>query len=67
MDKENVLRIATYMCPSIPVEYYEMICGYLEEKLNLQTTLIYDSRRNSPQKSREDHKRIDIGNYEFRY
>nr|XP_053634012.1 uncharacterized protein LOC128689676 [Cherax quadricarinatus] len=56
----NLLRLATYMCPSIPVEYYEFIAEYLERELKLQTTLLYNSRKCGPDISRGDHQHIDL-------
>lgn len=55
-----ILRLATYMCPGIPVEYYEFLADYLETKLNIQTLLLYNSRRCGPDSSRGDQQRIDI-------
>jgi hypothetical protein len=38
------LRIITYMCPSHPVELYELILQYLEEETGCQASLLYESR-----------------------
>jgi hypothetical protein len=38
------LRIITYMCPSHPVELYEMILQYLEEETSCEASLVYESR-----------------------
>ncbi|GIY73918.1 uncharacterized protein CEXT_315021 [Caerostris extrusa] len=48
------LRAGTYLAPSIPVEYYEMILQYLESKLGIQSTLLYESRWEGPRAERED-------------
>lgn len=48
------LRIITYLCPSLPVEYFEAIAHYLENKLNLPTSLIYESRWEGPPDGRPD-------------
>ncbi|XP_035216273.1 uncharacterized protein LOC118189723 isoform X1 [Stegodyphus dumicola] len=48
------LRAGTYLSPSIPVEYYEMILQYLESKLGIHTTLLYESRWEGPRGERED-------------
>lgn len=48
------LRAATYLSPSIPVEYFEMILQYLEHKLGIHTTLLYESRWEGPRQDRED-------------
>ncbi|KAK4329653.1 hypothetical protein Pmani_000006 [Petrolisthes manimaculis] len=59
-DNNKMLRLATYMCPGIPVEYYEFLAEYLENKLGIQTCLLYSSRRRGPECNREDHNRIDV-------
>lgn len=38
------LRIVNYMSPSIPIELYETLAFYLEEKLNCYATIRYESR-----------------------
>uniref|UniRef100_A0A1B6E2R6 Solute-binding protein family 3/N-terminal domain-containing protein n=1 Tax=Clastoptera arizonana TaxID=38151 RepID=A0A1B6E2R6_9HEMI len=48
------LRIITYMCPSHPVEMYEMLMSYLEEELKLDAHLIYESRSPGPLQDRVD-------------
>uniref|UniRef100_A0A1B6EHE6 Solute-binding protein family 3/N-terminal domain-containing protein n=1 Tax=Cuerna arida TaxID=1464854 RepID=A0A1B6EHE6_9HEMI len=42
--KGGKLRLVTYMCPSHPVELYELIMSYLEESLDCEATLMYESR-----------------------
>jgi len=42
------LRIATYMSPRLPVEYFETIQQYLEEKLKVRTYLVYETRSGGP-------------------
>lgn len=42
------------MCPSHPVEFYELILQYLEERLNCEGVLIYESRSSGPLKGRTD-------------
>ncbi|XP_068220804.1 uncharacterized protein [Palaemon carinicauda] len=59
-DNSDVLRLATYMCPSLPVEYYEFLAEYLESKLEKQTVLIYNSRLYAPDTKRGDQKYIDL-------
>lgn len=61
-DKGTILRLATYMCPGIPVEYYEFLAEYLEEELGLHTELLYSSRSSGPDTTRGDQDRIDLGN-----
>lgn len=48
------LRIVTYMCPSQPVQFYELIMEVLEESLNCYTTLQYESRSSGPFADRPD-------------
>lgn len=60
MEESGLLRLATYMCPSIPVEFYELLGAYLEKELKLRSTLLYDSRRMGPDGDRGDHHWIDL-------
>lgn len=53
--------MATYMCPGIPVEYYEFLAEYLEDQLGLHTELLYSSRSAGPDCARGDLDRIDVG------
>lgn len=58
------LRIVTYMCPSHPVQLYELILELLEESLNCYTTLQYESRNTGPLEDRPDPfstNRADLG------
>jgi hypothetical protein len=48
------LRIITYMCPSHPVELYELILQYLEEEAGFEATLLYESRGPGPLSDRVD-------------
>lgn len=48
------LRIVTYMCPTHPVQLYELILELLEEELNCYTTLQYESRSPGPLANRPD-------------
>ncbi|KAE8737663.1 hypothetical protein FOCC_FOCC016871 [Frankliniella occidentalis] len=48
------LRLGTYMCPSHPVELYELFMKYLEEELPCEATLMYESRGGGPLPDRED-------------
>lgn len=64
MEKEkNLLQIGTYLCPSVSVEYCELISSYIEAQLGIRTMLIYDSRRSSPDVSKGDHHFMDLGKY----
>lgn len=58
------LRLVTYMCPSHPVELYEMLLVYLEEALDCEATLLYESRGPGPLPDREDlftTDSVDVG------
>jgi hypothetical protein len=48
------LCIITYMCPSHPVELYELILQYLEEEAGFETSLLYESRGPGPLPDRVD-------------
>lgn len=50
----RTLHAGTYLSPSIPVEYFEMILQYLESKLGIHTTLLYESRWEGPRAERQD-------------
>ena len=62
----TILRLATYMCPGIPVEYYEFLAEYLEHELGLHTELLYSTRSRGPDTTRGDQDRIDLGKYEVK-
>lgn len=58
------LRLVTYMCPSHPVELYELLLAYLEETLDCETTLLYESRGPGPLPDRDDPfttDSVDVG------
>ncbi|XP_075977545.1 phosphonates-binding periplasmic protein-like [Anticarsia gemmatalis] len=48
------LRVVTYMCPTHPVQLYELILELLEEALDSYTTLQYESRSPGPLPDRPD-------------
>lgn len=48
------LRIITYLVPSLPVELFETIAQYLENSLDRESFLIYESRFIGPQVDRHD-------------
>ena len=52
-NKED-LRIVTYMCPSHPVQLYELILELLEDALGCYATLQYESRSPGPLLDRPD-------------
>ncbi|CAN7937588.1 unnamed protein product [Ixodes hexagonus] len=63
MAPNNRLRAATYLSPGIPVELYESILHYLEGKLDITTSLLYESRWYGPPADRPDpfaQKEVDI-------
>lgn len=41
---EHPLRLITYLVPSHPVEMYECIVRFLEEELQVNAMLVYESR-----------------------
>lgn len=43
-----VLHVATLLVPSISVEFFEALLQYLEQKMDCRTTLMYESRVESP-------------------
>lgn len=58
------IRLVTYMCPSHPVQLYELIQDLLEETLDCYTSLIYESRNPGPFPDRPDPfgtDKVDIG------
>ncbi|RVE50856.1 hypothetical protein evm_004423 [Chilo suppressalis] len=58
------LRLITYMCPTHPVQLYELIMELLEESLDCYTSLLYESRAPGPFKDREDpfaRNKVDLG------
>lgn len=61
------LNIATYLVPSISIEFFEAVMVYLEHKLKCQTTLRYESRWEGPPKERADifdDDGVDLGEFE---
>ncbi|GBP85218.1 hypothetical protein EVAR_55695_1 [Eumeta japonica] len=54
MSEKFELRVVTYMCPTHPVELYELILELLEESINCYTTLQYESRTPGPFPDRPD-------------
>ena len=58
------LRIITYMCPSHPVELYELIMQYLEEEIGCESSLLYESSGPGPLSDRVDpftDNSVDMG------
>ena len=52
--KGSPLRVITYLVPGISVEYFEFIAHYLEDVLNLNSVLCYESRFCGPRKGQLD-------------
>ena len=53
-DKKTELKVATFLTPSVSVEFFEALMSYLESKLKCQTTLRYESRFEGPLVERGD-------------
>lgn len=59
------LNVATYLVPSISIEFFEALMVYLERKLKCHTTLRYESRWEGPPNERADifdDEGVDLGN-----
>lgn len=66
MSSKTELRIVTYMCPTHPVQLYELIIELLESALNCYTTLQYESRTPGPFPDRPDpfsNDKVDLGKF----
>lgn len=64
--KPRQLRIATYLCPSLPVELFQLIAEFLEEDLGCEASLLYEWRAAGPLPNRADpfaDNTIDLGKY----
>lgn len=48
MTNRRVLRVATFLVPSISVEFFEALLRYLEQEMECRTTLMYESRTEHP-------------------
>lgn len=64
-EKTQPLRLITYLVPSIPVELFETIAGYLEHALKRESVLLYESRFNGPMKDRVDLFKANIADIGF--
>lgn len=59
----QIIRAATYLSPGIPVEFYEAVLHFVEQRLGVHTTLLYESRWFGPPADRRDpfaHGDVDI-------
>lgn len=66
MSELKELRVVTYMCPTHPVQLYELILELLENALNCYATLQYESRSSGPFPNRPDPfstNKVDLGEY----
>lgn len=62
-DEKQDLRVITYMCPTHPVELYELILELLETAIDCHTVLQYESRSPGPLSGRPDpfiNNKIDL-------
>ncbi|XP_072949387.1 phosphonates-binding periplasmic protein-like [Epargyreus clarus] len=62
-EDKSELRVITYMCPTHPVELYELLLDFFEESMNCFATLQYESRSPGPIAGRPDPfhtDRVDI-------
>lgn len=69
-EERRELRIVTYMCPSHPVQLYEVILELLEQSLECYTTLQYESRVPGPFPDRPNPfstNKIDLGKSVFMF
>jgi hypothetical protein len=48
MTNKSTLHVATYLVPSISVEFFESLLQYLEKKLSRRISLVYASRSEGP-------------------
>lgn len=61
------INIATYGCPSQPIEYYQVLREYLEGTTGYTIDLLYDTERLGPSLERGDSSRIDFAFVSSRY
>ncbi|CAK1551160.1 unnamed protein product [Leptosia nina] len=63
MSEKLEIRLVTYMCPTHPVELYELIVELLEKALDCYVVLQYDSRSPGPMTDRPDpfqENKVDV-------
>ncbi|XP_074641893.1 uncharacterized protein LOC141899456 [Tubulanus polymorphus] len=66
MTSEKKLRLISYLSPhSMPIEYFQCIQEYLEEKLAMESYLIYESRWEGPPMNRLDPFTLDEADIGF--
>lgn len=62
------LRIGTYLCPSLPVELFQLLAEFLEEDLGCETSLMYEWRAAGPIPNRADpflNNILDLGKFTY--
>lgn len=60
------IRVVTYMCPTHPIELYQLILDVLEKTLECYTTLQYECRSPGPFPDRPDPfstDKVDLGKF----
>lgn len=63
---EATLKVATFLVPSVSVEFFESLQSYLEQKLSCHSILRYESRFESPQDIFNESTSCDIGKWNER-
>ncbi|KAF4532162.1 hypothetical protein B566_EDAN002223 [Ephemera danica] len=53
-NRPRQLRVATYLCPSLPVELFQLIVEFLEDELGCEASLQYEWRASGPLPNRAD-------------
>jgi hypothetical protein len=48
------LSLGTYLCPSLPVELFQLLAEFLEQDLECEVTLVYEWRASGPLPDRAD-------------
>ncbi|XP_064612268.1 uncharacterized protein LOC135476247 [Liolophura sinensis] len=63
--QKSRLRMITYLSPSVPIELFEVLRDYLEEKLDVEASIIYESRWSGPPAERDpdpfQRDEVDMG------
>lgn len=59
---KTTIKIATFLVPSVSVEFFESLQAYLEQKLKCHSLLRYESRFECPSDIFTESNAVDIGN-----
>ncbi|XP_077863196.1 uncharacterized protein LOC144346058, partial [Saccoglossus kowalevskii] len=59
------LRFITYLAPSVPIEFFQTLTYYLEEKLNIASYLMCESRWSGPNPDAVDPFTLNIADVGF--